>query len=180
MTRLTAGLIVAALHVAIVAGMGGKLLIDRATYPRAWARSQPYDPHLPIRGRYVRLLLEAAIGPGLVLPAGTVQTNADGTVWENPPIAVPVRLAVEQDRLVALPSMGTSAIYARRSQEDAEVVAVLVQPVAYFIPDDVPDPSRREQEEELWVEVTVPPAGPPRPIRLGVRKEGVLTPLVID
>ena len=31
--------------------------------------------------------------------------------------------------------------------------------------------------EELWVEVSVPHQGPPRPLRLGLKKDGVLTPL---
>ena len=56
-------------------------------------------------------------------------------------------------------------------------VATLSEPIAYFIPEHVDDPSRRPPGEELWVEVTVPPKGPPRPIRLGVKKDGVLTPL---
>ena len=45
------------------------------------------------------------------------------------------------------------------------------------IPEHVPDPSRRPAGEELWVEVTIPRAGAPRPIRLGVKKDRVLTPL---
>jgi hypothetical protein len=49
--------------------------------------------------------------------------------------------------------------------------------VVFFIPADLPDPSRRPQGEELWAEVSVPNKGAPRPIRLGVKKGGVLTPL---
>ena len=51
------------------------------------------------------------------------------------------------------------------------------EPVVFFIPEKVPDPSIRPSGEQLWVEVTVPKEGPPRPIRLGVRKDGELTPL---
>jgi hypothetical protein len=40
----------------------------------------------------------------------------------------------------------------------------------------VPDPSIRAPGEELWVEVTLPRRGPPRPIRLGVKKDGVMIP----
>jgi hypothetical protein len=58
-----------------------------------------------------------------------------------------------------------------------ERIVELAEPLAYFIPEHVPDPSRRPAGEELWVEVTVPRAGAPRPIRLGVKKDGVLTPL---
>jgi hypothetical protein len=50
----------------------------------------------------------------------------------------------------------------------------LQEPLAYFIPEDVEDPSRRRS---LWVEVTVPPKGAPRPIQLGMKKDGVVTPL---
>ena len=53
----------------------------------------------------------------------------------------------------------------------------LAEPLAYFIPEHVEDPSRRPAGETLWVEVTVPPQGAPRPIRLGVKKDGELTPL---
>jgi uncharacterized membrane-anchored protein len=51
------------------------------------------------------------------------------------------------------------------------------QGVVFFIPEHVSDPSRREKNEELWVEVTVPPNGPLRPVQLGVKKDGVITPL---
>ena len=53
----------------------------------------------------------------------------------------------------------------------------LLDPVAFFIPEHIPDPSFRPKGEELWVEVSVPKKGPPRPIRLGVKKDNVLTPL---
>lgn len=50
--------------------------------------------------------------------------------------------------------------------------------VALFIPEDVADPSIRPAGETLWAEVTVPPAGPPRPIRLGIQRgDGPVEPL---
>jgi len=40
------------------------------------------------------------------------------------------------------------------------------------------DPSIRTATKELWGEVTIPKKGPPRPIRLGVKKgDGPITPL---
>ncbi|MBA2458197.1 MAG: hypothetical protein H0V43_04470 [Gemmatimonadales bacterium] len=45
---------------------------------------------------------------------------------------------------------------------------VLVEPVAFFIPEHIPDPSVRPAGEEQWAEVTIPRRGPPRPIRLAV------------
>jgi hypothetical protein len=55
--------------------------------------------------------------------------------------------------------------------------ARLSQPVAVFIPEHLLDPSFRPAGEELWAEVTLPRRGPPRPIRLGVMRDGRLTPL---
>ena len=179
-TRLIRGVLVGLIHVGLVAGVGAKLLTDRAAYPRVWARALPYDPELPIRGRYVQLRLEATIGEGLTLPEATTTTNADGTVFRHDPIAEPVRVSVGDGNLIVLPVERASGMYARRTDRNGITRALLMQPVVYFIPDDVPDPSVREPGEELWVEVTVPPTGPPRPIQLGVRRNGVLTPLVID
>jgi hypothetical protein len=117
MRPLAKGILLAGLHLAIVAALGGKLLLDRATRPRLWLKAMPVDPDLPIRGRYVQLQVE----------------------------------------LPGAPASG--------------------QLLAYFIPEHVPDPSLRSPGEELWVEVTLPRRGPPRPIRLAVKKDGKLTAL---
>ncbi len=57
---------------------------------------------------------------------------------------------------------------------------VVDEPVAFFIPEHVPDPSQRSEGEQLWMEVTLPKAGPPRPIRLAVLRGDRLTPLPLD
>jgi hypothetical protein len=114
------GLILAAAHALIVLSLTAKYSIDRERLPRQWMKAVPFDPNLPIRGRYVRLRL------------------------------------VEQSKPVEL----------SRSQ-----------PIGFFIPEHVPDPSIRAAGEELWVEVSVPAKGTPRPIQLAVKKDGVLTPL---
>ena len=157
------GLVVAALHLAMVASIGGKLLADRATRPRVWARAAPVDPNLPIRGRYVRLRLEAEMPPG-----------TDQRTFGR------VRLSKEGDRLVATPANGSDGLYARTISRNGEQVVVVERWLAYFIPEHVPDPSIRQPGEELWVEITLPRQGPPRPIRLGVKKDGQLTPLDLD
>ncbi len=118
------GLVIGAVQILLVMSLGAKLLIDRARYPRVWVEVAPFDPSLPIRGRYVRL------------------------------------------KIIGTPKVGGATIPTD-------------QPLAYFIPDGVPDPSRRPSGEELWAEVTVPKKGPPRPIQLGVKKNGALTPLAL-
>jgi len=127
MTARTKGLLLALVHVLLVAIIGGKLLYDRQQLPRQWIQTAPYDPDLPLRGRYVRLRLQL----------------------DTPPAAM-----------------------------DA---STLNQPVPFFIPEHVPDPSVRSAGETLWVEVTLPPKGPPRPIQLGVKKgDGPIVPLGLD
>jgi hypothetical protein len=153
------GLIVAAIHLAMVASLGGKLLIDRATRPRVWARTVPVDPDDPIRGRYVRLRVE-------------------GEALDLPDDYSPVALAARNGTLALTSSSSGSGLTARVSNRNGQRVALLDQPLAFFIPEHVPDPSVRAAGEELWVEVTLPKHGAPRPIRLGVKKDGVLTPLV--
>ncbi len=55
---------------------------------------------------------------------------------------------------------------------------VLVPPVAFFIPEHAKDPSRRLPGEELWVQASLPKSGMPRPVQLGIKKDGVLLPIV--
>ena len=158
--RLKKGLIVAVLHLAIVGSLGVKLLVDRATRPRVWARTGPIDPDSPLRGRYVRLRIE-----GEPIDFGDA---AD----------LSVRLTESKGLLALTPASGN--LTARVSTRDGRRVATLDQPLAFFIPEHVPDPSVRAPGEELWVEVTLPKQGAPRPIRLAVKKDGVLTPLDLD
>lgn len=170
------GTVIAAIQVALVASLGAKLLHDRSTLPRAWVQSAPYDPDMPLRGRYVSLQLS-------VLTRGVGEAKP-GPGWQPPPA---VTLRVEGGRLVAEP-VRTDSGYDPAAQHlrfiqrrDGGKMAVLSAPVPFFIPEHVPDPSRRAPGEELWVEVTLPKKGPPRPIRLGVSKEnGPIVPLALD
>jgi len=73
-----------------------------------------------------------------------------------------------------LATFGAEGVRVTRLRPDR---TALSEPVAFFIPAHVVDPSRRPPGEELWVEVSVPKEGPPRPVRLGVKKDGVITPL---
>ena len=170
------GAIIAALQVGLVASLGAKLLYDRATLPRGWAQTVPYDPDLPLRGRYVSL--------SLAVEAWGVSETKPGPDRQSPQEVV---LRVEHGRLVADPvrtegGYDPVAPHLRFIPRPADrQLAILDKPVPFFIPEHIPDPSRRPQGEELWVEVTVPKKGPPRPIRLGVRRgSGPVVPLDLD
>jgi hypothetical protein len=163
MTPLTKGLLVGAAQVLLVAGVGARFLFDHAVYQRVWVRTAPVDPDLPVRGRYVSLrAIVDARPPQAVTPDGGATFAA--------------RLAIENDRLVAIADeAGWQNVTGARCGRDP--CWTLSRPLAYFIPEGVADPSRREPGEELWVEVTVPPKGAPRPLQLGVKSGGNLEPL---
>jgi hypothetical protein len=169
------GFLLAALQLAIVLSLGAKLLIDRARLPRVWARVTVYDPESPIRGRYLslRLVVDATkvYGP----------PPSDPKSLKIPWIeSRPVRLSVENGKLTADRTSGGTRLYVTRWSTRDGILAVLQEPVAFFIPEELPDPTRRPAGEELWVEVTVPEKGMPRPIQLGVKKNDVLTPLHVN
>ena len=165
MNALGKGLVVAAAQVALAASVGAKFLVDRANYPRVWVETAPYDPDLPIRGRYVSVAV-------LVDAKRDASPEAD---TKNAEIFL-ARLEVQGDRLVAVEDDAGRHWVTQRNCGDAKCWQ-LGDPLAYFIPEHGADPSRRPAGETLWVEVTVPPTGAPRPIRLGVMKNGTLTPL---
>ena len=154
MKLVTLGMAVAVLQCLLVLSVAGKYAIDRERLPRAWAKTGPVDPNLPVRGRYLSLWVEVE-GANL---------QASGRV----------QLRVENNQLVAAPS--PTGLMVTRGRDGHRV---LMEPVAFFLPEHAADPSRREPGEELWVEVSVPGKGGPRPLRLGVKKDGVLTPLHI-
>jgi hypothetical protein len=151
MTPLARGLALAGLHALLVCSFGAKLFYDRATRPRVWARAAPFDPDSLFRGRYVSLTLEVSTPTAL------------GEREE-------VELGIAEGRLVAQRTTESTGLFVTGGRLD--------EPIAFFIPEHVDDPSRRGPGEQLWAEVTLPGHGPPRPIRLGVKKQGgEITPL---
>jgi hypothetical protein len=144
----------------LLSGVGLKYAADRARLPSGWVRTVPFDPSLPIRGRYVRLRLE-------------VPLSAAASATGGMPL---VRLVAENGRVHAVIDT-LAGLEAVVDTVGGSPVARLSEPIAFFIPEHVPDPSLRAQGGELWAQVTLPAAGPPRPIRLGVRRGGAGQPL---
>lgn len=165
MTPFVRGVVIALVQVLIVGAVGGKLLYDRSTLPSVWAPTVGVDPMLPIRGRYVSLVL-------VVQPDAATEPR---DIAEGLPAAA--RLAVEDGVLRAtftknpgMDALNWSGVLVQRRDRPEGAQWTLVQPIAFFLPESAPDPSRLEVGETLWAEVTVPPRGPPRPIRLEVRR----------
>jgi len=173
MKPLSKGLIVALLHVAIVSTLGAKLLYDRAYRPHIWVKSAVYDPDLPIRGKYLALSVEA--------PA--VGFFSQTTTWGSDPheFFSPNRcdLVLRGDHLVAIANQ-RGEFWANIRRRDNSLFATVNSETAYFLPEHKSGPILHNRDEELWFEATIPRKGPPRPIRLGIKKNGVLTPLTPD
>ena len=183
MSPLAKGILLAGLQIAIVCSLGAKFVHDRATRPRVWAKTQNYDPDLPLRGRYVSLRLQAR-PVGFPAISSFIKEDYRFNYGYSD-----VALRVENNELVAEKTdrdTGVQVTYIPGSRpkvgppEAAPRPTFINEAVAYFIPEHAPNPSIRAADEELWVEVTIPKKGPPRPIRLGVKKNGVITPLSLD
>lgn len=162
MSPLVRGVAIAVVHALLVLALGGGFLYERNTLPRAWVPTTGVDPQLPIRGRYVDLRLvidiresKAVVDDAQRTPYGRTQPRAEG------------------GKLVGelLPDAEMEFDTAQNVMFDAQGKRwLLQQPVAFFLSEHEPDPTRLARGEELWAEVTVPARGAPRPIRLEVRQ----------
>lgn len=171
MSAMRKGLLLAAVQIAIVLSLGGKLLYDRATRPRVWVLGNGYDPDLVIRGRYLAEKLQFP-AEGFTYAEPNDKNRYAGymnTRWAY--------LAVRGDQLVGeARGAGSGEWVVLKKNKDGTLTASSQAPVLVFVPDDARI-APLKAGQELWVEVTVPAKGPPRAIRIGIKQNGVLTPL---
>lgn len=170
MSGFAKGLSLAAIQIAIVLSLGGKLLYERATRPRVWVQAQGYDPEFVIRGRYV---------------AERLRFPAEGFKYREPPRSNMsgwysndqwAYLEVRGGELIGkMEGGGPGAWVYLEKNGDGTLTAVSQEPVLVFIPDTASRPWPKKGQE-IWVEVTVPAKGPPRPIRIGIRENGAVSP----
>jgi len=169
------GILVGLLHLLIVSSLGAKLLYDRETLPRIWVKTVPFDPNMPIRGRYVRLQVEMELSGFSPDPRSPGSNDRPQQAYRR------ANLSAEDGQLVATVDQRKGSVSIIVGSENEDTVTRLREPLAFFIPEHVGDPSRRSAHEELWVELTVPKTGPPRPIRLGGKKsEDPSDPVPLD
>ena len=133
MTSMRKGLIVALVQILMIIGIGAKFLIDRQSYPKVWIATRPFDPNLPIRGRYVQL--------------AALVTLQDQPMPKNVYETKHVRLMVVGDALVALSDEHGHQIIKATScgLKRLQLCWVLAEPMAYFIPEHSADPSLRRK-----------------------------------
>lgn len=161
MTPVLRGVIVAVVQVGLMCAVGAKLLFDRATLPRAWVETAGVDPNLPIRGRYVslNLLFPAAAESASVRAPQGAPAVGHLEVRDGGAVAV-LRGAADVEEVRA------GDMYFVERSTPAGLRWMLMEPVAYFLSEDAPDPTRDVQPGELWLEASFPARSSPRPIRL--------------
>ena len=169
--RWRPGLLLAGVQAALMLSTGLLFWFDRQISPRAWVPTAPVDPNLPIRGRYITLNMVVPFVPTRT----DVSTNDLVGTWQF------VQLRVEAGRLKAVQEV-RAGFFSHGGEIRLSEGSMVVNPgpeLAFFIPPDVKDPSIRPNGSTLWVEVTLPGSGAPRPIRLGIEKDGQIEPLAL-
>lgn len=172
MTQRGRGVVLLAIQLVLVLSIAAKYLYERKVCPRVWTRTVQMDPNLPFRGRYLALRLavdacglphdDAAslIGPGIGAVQNRWRWRVKPEAREGKLIAAPAGDDVRPESTQDLTQWG-----------DRCDLAALVEPADFFIGDQAKSPFPLKPNEELWVEVTVPPSGPPRPIQLAISSD---------
>ncbi len=176
-------------QLALVSAIAAKYLWQRWTCPKVWTRTVAIDPDLPMRGRYLSLQLmvdgcqstlpsakaaqfprdvngAAVAGPYGIRPAGMVEFNGELKVVDNKLVAVKIEdpgKAEAGQRVDAWP--GTQCGEMR-----------LEKPVDFYIAEHAQSLQPVKRGQELWIEVTLPPKGPPRPLQMALEDDGVWKP----
>lgn len=175
---------------ALISSLAGKYLYERHAYPRVWTRATAFDPSLPMRGRYLSLQLTVD-GCQSTLPSAkqaSFPRNADNVpvpgafnVRAPQPVYFSARLRAENGHLIALQpegeehARGTQTVIAFPGKSCSEMA--IQQPVDFFLSEHAASPLPVHPGEELWIEVTVPRSGPPRPLQLALKTPTEWKPL---
>jgi len=177
----------------LVSTVAVKYLWQRWRCPRVWTRTVAYDPELPMRGRYLSVQLQvdgcqstlpsakaaqfprdvsgaAIAGRYGIRPVGVVEFQADLKVVDNRLIAVKIEEPAKAETGQTVSAWPGSQCDQMR----------LDKPVDFYIAEHAQSPLPVKQGQELWVEVTVPPKGPPRPLQMALKDNGAWKPLALE
>ena len=185
MKRKQAAWLLLAIQLVLVLSVAAKYAYERKVCPRVWVKAEQYDPNLPLRGRYLALQLavdacslprdKARFYQGFNYASGG---HAPGSWTWNvvlvahgghlvPRVVDPLKVREGVEQLVL--------------RENQPCTDVAVSPgTEFFLADTAKGPFPLQKGQVLWVEVTVPPSGPPRPIQLALSSEAGWQPLKFD
>jgi hypothetical protein len=186
-------LVLLAIQLVLVSSVAARYLYQRLTCPRVWTRAELSLGSQPMRGRYISLPLTAN-GCRSTLPSAKqaiFPRNVDGTTRPDGFTVTPVQLVhfpaslkVEDNKLLAIrlqnprgPSDGVTVVADPGSPCDQMRLAV---PADFYLAKSATIPMPLQPNQELWVEVTVPPQGPPRPLQLAIKEGAAWKPLAFQ
>jgi hypothetical protein len=188
MTFARSSIVVLAVQLALVSSIAAKYLYERHSCPRVWTRAVAYDPELVMRGRYLSMQLHVdACGVAKPAdnrrnaPAQPIQMDAEGNLQPIPVQFFYTIASAKNGKLVLqtlkeAPTGGADEAVTVPVAADACANASLSTPVDFYIPEHAEFRFPPAKGTTLWVEVTVPPQGPPRPINLAISEDGKWTP----
>ena len=188
-----ASLAVLVIQLLLVSSIAVKYLYQRSTCPRVWTRTVMYDPSLIMRGRYLSMqltidgcqsTLPSAKQAGFPRNLDGVANGRDFSIAAPQPVVFPAKLAVHANKLIAIripdnddASSGQNVMGFSGASCDK---MRLSDPVNFYLAEHAASPLPVGPGQELWVEVTVPPKGPPRPIQLALKDHGSWKPLAFQ
>lgn len=187
-----ASLALLVIQLTLVSSIAAKYLYQRWTCPRVWTVAAAYDPELPMRGRYIqtRLVVDGCQSTLPSAKAATFPRDYNGAVRPGPyqlrpvPVTFRANLKVESNKLMAVLIVGDET--GRAGQEISVAPGAgcdqmrLSTPTNFYIAEHASSPLPLKQGQQLWIEVTVPPKGPPRPIQMALKDNGVWKPLGLN
>jgi hypothetical protein len=188
-----ASIMLLVIQLTLVSSIAAKYLYQRWSCPRVWTRTVAYDPELLMRGRYLSVQL-VVDGCQSTLPSAKqarMARSVDGVPVGNRfsidapgMVQFPAKLKVDGDKLVAIripegdgqPGGQMVSAWPGSSCENLR----LETPVDFYIAEHAASPTPVKAGQELWIEVTVPPKGPPRPMQLALKENGSWKPLAFQ
>jgi len=188
-----ASLALLVIQLALVCSVACKYLYHRWTCPRVWTRSVAYDPALLMRGRYLSLQLMVDGCQSTLPSAKQAQVPRDfNGIPQGSRYSIDDRHFAEFQARIAAQNGKLIAVKAPETEDSRSTYTVVAQagslcdqmrlssPVYFYISEHAPSPLPVAAGSELWVEVTVPPKGPPRPIQLALKRAGSWEPLAFQ
>ena len=188
-----ASVALAVVQLALVSTVAAKYLYERWTCPKVWTQTAANDARLAMQGRYLGLHLTVN-GCQSTLPSaklaefprdysGAVKKGdyalRTGQTW-----VFDARLKIDGNKLIAVRPEG--------SEDTRGSLPVLTAPgapcgemrlqraVDFYLPESAQSPLPLKQGQELWVEVTLPKRGAPRPLQLAMKENGQWKPLAFE
>jgi len=179
-------------QLALVSSIAAKYLYQRRTCPRVWTVAAAFDPELPMRGRYIqtRLVVDGCHSTLPSAKAAAFPRDYNGAVKPGPytlrpvPVTFRANLKVENNKLVGVLIVGDET--GREGQQVSAIPGAgcdqmrLSTPTNFYVAEHASSPLPLKQGQQLWIEVTVPPKGPPRPIQMALKDNGVWKPLGLE